>query len=130
MTDSRCFLQWFVLLLSYAAAAFFAGYCGLLQSIWNTDVTYMTSVIGTLFVAAVLYIGFASWRFDSKGLPQYPENKGEANHQTAAIADSGLGRTASSPGFVPPACDQRVGREQGRSIRFKRELVRPAKLMR
>jgi hypothetical protein len=116
------------LLLSYAAAAFFAGYCGLLQSIWNTNVTYMTSVImtsviGTLFVAA-------SWRFDSKGLPQYPENKGEANHQTAAIADSGLGRTASSPGFVPPACDQRVGREQGRSIRFKRELVRPAKLMR
>jgi hypothetical protein len=54
MTDRRCFLQWFVLLLSYAAAAFFAGYCGLLQSIWNTDVTYMTSVIGTLFVAAVL----------------------------------------------------------------------------
>jgi hypothetical protein len=41
MTDSRCFLQWFVLLLSYAAAPSFAGYCGLLQSIWNTDVTYI-----------------------------------------------------------------------------------------
>jgi len=34
------------------------------------------------------------------------------------------------PGFVPPACSQRLGREQGRSIRFKRELVGPAKPMR
>src|SRR5262249_56709584 len=41
MTDRRCFLQWFVLLLSYAAAAFFASYYGLLQAIWQTDVTYM-----------------------------------------------------------------------------------------
>ena len=33
------------------------------------------------------------------------------------------------PGFVPPACNQRGQREQGRSIRFKRKLVGPAKPM-
>jgi len=27
------------------------------------------------------------------------------------------------PGFVPPACNQRKQREQGRSIRFKRKFV-------
>src|SRR5258708_24995949 len=31
------------------------------------------------------------------------------------------------PGFVPPACNQRKQREQGRSIRFRRKLVGPAK---
>jgi hypothetical protein len=31
------------------------------------------------------------------------------------------------PGFVPPACNQRGQREQGRSIRFKRKLVGPVK---
>jgi len=29
------------------------------------------------------------------------------------------------PGFVPPACNQRKQREQGRSIRFKRKFVGP-----
>jgi ubiquinol-cytochrome c reductase cytochrome b/c1 subunit len=33
-------------------------------------------------------------------------------------------------GFVPPACNQRGQREQGRSIRLKRKLVGPAKPMR
>jgi hypothetical protein len=73
MIDKRCFLQWFVLLLSYAAAAFFAGYYGLLQSIWRTDVTYMPAVIGALFVATVLYVGFASWRFDRYRPVQYTD---------------------------------------------------------
>ena len=31
------------------------------------------------------------------------------------------------PGFVPPACNQRKQREQGRSIRFRRKPVGPAK---
>jgi hypothetical protein len=77
MTDKRCFLQWFVLLLSYGTAAFFAAYYGLLQSIWRTDVTYMTSVIGAIFVAAALYIGFESWRFESKGTIAYLHDRCE-----------------------------------------------------
>jgi hypothetical protein len=31
------------------------------------------------------------------------------------------------PGFVPPACHQKVPCEQGRAVGFKRELVGPAK---
>ena len=31
------------------------------------------------------------------------------------------------PGFVPPACNQRVLCEQGRAVEFKRKLVGPAK---
>jgi len=94
MTDRRCFLQWFVLLLSYAAAAFFASYYGLLQAIWQTDVTYMTSVIGAVFVAAVLYIGFASWRYDHTQA-RWAQGSPVAETQRTAGADSGLGRTAS-----------------------------------
>ena len=56
MIDKRCFLQWFVLLISHAAAAFFAGYYELLQSIWR-----------------VLYVGFASWRFDRYRPAQYTD---------------------------------------------------------
>jgi hypothetical protein len=39
-------------------------------------------------------------------------------------------RSAVLPGFLPPACNQRDRREQGRSIRFKHSLVGPAKPMR
>jgi hypothetical protein len=39
-------------------------------------------------------------------------------------------RSGVLPGFVPPACNQRGQREQGRSNRFKRKLVGPAKPMR
>src|ERR1700731_3671323 len=39
-------------------------------------------------------------------------------------------RPAVLPGFLPPACNPRDRREQGRSIRFKRQLVGPAKPMR
>src|SRR5215472_1264226 len=39
-------------------------------------------------------------------------------------------RSAVLPGFLPPACNQRDRREQGRSIRFKHPLVGPAKPMR
>src|SRR5271170_3493179 len=95
MTDKRCFLQWFILLLGYVAAGFFAAYYDMLQSIWHTDITYMTSAIAAVFVAAVIYIGFASWRFDTNRMPQYPLNRRAASLQATAIADSGLGRTAS-----------------------------------
>ena len=47
----RCFLQWFVLCLSYIVAAFFATYFGCPQAIWHADMTHMTSVIAILFVA-------------------------------------------------------------------------------
>lgn len=67
MNDRRCFAQWLVLLLGYLTVTVLATYEGLPQLIFHTDVTYMTSVIAVIFVIAVLYLGFASWRFDANG---------------------------------------------------------------
>jgi hypothetical protein len=84
MTDKRCFLQWFVLSLAFVTAAFFAGYYGLFQMIWNGDVTHVTSGIAVVFLASCLYLGFASWRFDaSRDAPN------------RAAADSNIGRTSA-----------------------------------
>lgn len=83
----RCFLQWFVLCLSYIVAAFFATYFGLPQAIWHADMTHMTSVIAILFVAACGYLGFASWRYDS--------NPDPVTKFATAIADSNMGRAAA-----------------------------------
>jgi len=84
MSDKRCFLQWFVLLLSFATITFFAGYYGLLRMVWETDVTHMTSVIGGVFIAAIVYLGIASWRYDNP-----------RRFIATAIADTGVGKTAS-----------------------------------
>ena len=86
MTDKRAFLQWFALLLSYIAAAFFAAYYGLLEAIWKTDVTFMTSAIAAAFVVSVLYLGWASWRFD-RTIHRERFQK--------AVADVGVGHNAS-----------------------------------
>ena len=66
MIEKRCFLQSFMVTLAYAVAAFFAWRYGLLQAIWYSDTTYMTSVIGVIFVAAVGYLNFAAWRYDGR----------------------------------------------------------------
>lgn len=65
MTDRRCFLQWFVIALAYCAITLMAFDYGVPQSIFQTDTTYMTSVIAAIFVVAVLYLGYASWRYDA-----------------------------------------------------------------
>lgn len=93
MTDKRCFLQWFVLLLSFATATFFTGYYGLLQMIWQTDVTYMTSVIAGLFVVSVFYLGFSSWCYDRTR--SWEDTAWAAKRTAAAVADTGIGRAAA-----------------------------------
>jgi len=79
----RVFLQWIMLLISFATAAFFAGYYGILGMIWQTDVTFMTSVIAGLFVVSVFYLGWSSWRYDNGGRMQ------------GAVADTGVGRASA-----------------------------------
>jgi hypothetical protein len=88
-TDPRCFLQWFVLSLAYAAIAFFAYRYGLPQLIFKTDVTYMTSVIAVIFVATAAYLGFASWRYRLSWWEVTKESAAEA------AADVGLATKAS-----------------------------------
>lgn len=91
--DKRCFLQWFVLTLGYSVAAFFAWHYGLLTDIWNTDATHMTSVIGAMFVAAIGYMGFASWRYDRHDkLTVW----GTPRQSNVAYADVGIGHFAGA----------------------------------
>jgi hypothetical protein len=87
MSDAkRCFMQWFVLSLAYVLAGFFAVWYGLPQTIWKTDVTYMTSVIAVITAATIGYIGLASWRLGGK----------RHMHMTPqAVADANLGRIAA-----------------------------------
>lgn len=82
MIVKRCFLQWFALLLTFAAMGFFSWQYGVPQAIWHADITYMTSVIAASFIMVVGYLGFASWRYDT-------------TEYAIATADVGLGRMAA-----------------------------------
>lgn len=90
--DRRCFAQWFILALSYITTTFFATYYGLPQAIFRTDITYMTSVIAVIFMISVGYLGFASWRYRTRGW--WNGNQRE-KIEARAFADIGLAHKAS-----------------------------------
>ena len=79
--EKRAFLQYFIMLLAYSTATFFACYLGVIQTIFNADVTYMTSLIAALFTISCLFIGYATWNFEK--------------NITKAIAGSTMARTAA-----------------------------------
>jgi hypothetical protein len=56
------FLSHFVLCLACAGLAFFASVNGVPQMIWASDMSMMTSVIGTLFVGSAVWLGWQAWR--------------------------------------------------------------------
>ena len=65
--------------------------------------------------------------------PEIERDRSHRPYRSKGKAESLVAPTRAAwvlPGFVPPACNQRGQREQGRSIRFKRKLVGPAKPMR
>lgn len=90
MTDKRCFLQWFVIALAYCAIALMAFDYGLPQDIFKTDTTYMTSVIAAIFMVAVLYLGYASWRFNRRLRPYAEADIGVAAKASYAVTLFGL----------------------------------------
>lgn len=61
----RTFVQWFLLLLAYLVAAFFAQWFHLFIFVWNNDFTYMTSVIAVIFLIMISFLGYASWQADN-----------------------------------------------------------------
>src|SRR5271165_6907952 len=64
------FLSHFVICLACAALAFFALINDVPQVIWANDQSYMTSVIGALFVGSAVYLGWRAWLVDDV-LPQH-----------------------------------------------------------
>lgn len=89
MLAKRCFLQWFMLVLSYTVAAFFCVTAGLAQAVWDADVTHITSVIAIVFVASCGYLGLTSWRHDNIDNTQL----GSALKVAEVSADTNFGRT-------------------------------------
>jgi|SRR5271166_2643551 len=60
------FLSHFVFCLAAAAAAALAAQVGVLHTIWENDLSMMTSVIGALLVGTATYLGRQAWKVSSK----------------------------------------------------------------
>jgi hypothetical protein len=60
-TAHLTFLSHFVICLGCAGIGFFAYEAGVLQAIYVSDQSMMTSVIGTLFVGSAIYLGSLAW---------------------------------------------------------------------
>jgi len=60
------FLSHFVLCLATAAAAALAGQVGVFQTIWSSDRSMMTSVIGALLVGTAAHLGKQAWNVGSQ----------------------------------------------------------------
>lgn len=89
MIAKRCFLQWFMLLLSYAVAAFFGVTAGLVQAVWYADVTHITAVIAVVFIVSCGYLGLSSWRYDRIDASAL----GSTLQFREVLADTNFGRT-------------------------------------
>lgn len=58
------FIAWWVSVLLVATAVFWAGYFGLVEKIWLSDETYITSLIAVVFVLSNIYLGIAAFWAD------------------------------------------------------------------
>lgn len=58
----RGFVTWWIIALTFAVTLFWAGYFGVLQNIWRTDVTHFTTLIFGIFVAVSGIIGWNTYR--------------------------------------------------------------------
>ena len=58
------FLSHFVLCLAMAAGAYFAWRAGVVQTVWTTDLSMMTSAIAALFVGTAVWLGWQAWLAD------------------------------------------------------------------
>jgi len=56
------FIAWWVSILLIATGLFWAGYFGLVQKVWETDVTMITTLIALIFIVVNLPLGWASYK--------------------------------------------------------------------
>lgn len=62
----RTFLSHFCLCLAVAAGAAFAQFHGAFATVWHDDQSYMTSVIGLVFLAVLARLGAEAWKADDR----------------------------------------------------------------
>ena len=58
------FLSHFIICLACAGLAFFAWANGVPQTIWASDMSMMTSVIGALFIGSAVWLGWQAWQIN------------------------------------------------------------------
>lgn len=69
MPQRLTFLSHFVICLACAGGAFFAWRAGVLQAVYASDKSMMTSVIAVLLVGTAIHLGRLAWLVD--GQPEY-----------------------------------------------------------
>ena len=56
------FIIWWVSVLLVGTSMFWATYFGVAQTIWNVDITHITSIILALYIASNLSLGWLAWK--------------------------------------------------------------------
>lgn len=62
MTVYKRFIFWWVSVLLVATSLFWANYFGVIQTVWESDTTRITSVIASLFLVTNLALGWLAWK--------------------------------------------------------------------
>lgn len=57
------FFMWWVSLLMILTGTFWSYYFGVINMIWESDTTYITSIIAFMFVTANIFLGWLSYKF-------------------------------------------------------------------
>ena len=100
------FLSHFVLCLACAGLAFFAWANDVPQTIWASDASMMTSVIGTLFVGSAIWLGCQAWQIGQPRLDD-GEERADVRLSFSSPASSEYGHLAERlcvmAGFVGTA---------------------------
>lgn len=64
--------MWWISVLLIATGVFWANHFGVLQTIYETDITYITSVIGGIFILSNLSLAYYTFKVDD---PNHPASK-------------------------------------------------------
>lgn len=62
LTTYKRFIFWWVSVLLVATSIFWANYFGVVETIWNSDSTRITSIILVLFTITNLVLGWLAWK--------------------------------------------------------------------
>lgn len=61
MRNVKSFYIWWITNLAVASGVFWASYEGIIQKIWQDDVTMITSVLAILYIITTAFIGYISY---------------------------------------------------------------------
>lgn len=89
MAKKKFYTYWVSLLL-IATGVFWGSYLGFVKTIWETDITMITSIISVLFIVSNILLGYVAYNIDSptrntKKLMKYAETCWFMSEQLMAL---------------------------------------------